>query len=133
MTESLFEGIAEAMKGLTETMNVETTEDENEIIESSECDESEEDPAGSECVCDDSVENENGETEECGEETCGEESCGGAEEPGLIESIFGFIDTMKNDEVSREVAFEEFGEMCRDSINELCDILKEFPKIFSKE
>ena len=132
MTESLFEGIAEAMKGLTETMNVEA-DDENKIIESSGSDESEEDSAGSECVCDDSVENENGETEECCEETCGEESCGGTEEPGLIESIFGFIDTMRTDEVSREVAFEEFGEMCRDSIDELCDILKEFPKIFTKD
>ena len=126
MTESLFEGIAEAMEGVTETMNVEA-EDENKIIENSGSDESEEDSAGSECICDDSAENENEETEECGEE-----SCGGAEEPGLIESIFGFIDTMRNDEVSREVAFEEFGEMCRDSINELCDILKEFPKIFEK-
>jgi len=127
MTESLFEGIAEAMEGVTETMNVEA-EDENKIIESSGIDESEEDSAGSECICDDSAENENGETEECCEETSG-----GAEEPGLIESIFNFVDTMKNDEVSREVAFEEFGEMCRDSINELCDILKEFPKIFEKE
>ena len=125
---SLFEGIAEAMEGVTEMMNVERTDDENKIIESYECDESEEDSAGSECVCDDSGEDEESETEECGEE-----SCGTAEEPGLIESIFGFIDTMRNDEVSREVAFEEFGEMCRDSINELCDILKEFPKIFSKE
>ncbi len=127
MTESLFEGIAEAMEGVTETMNVEA-EDENKIIENSGSDESEEDSAGSECICDDSGENENGETEEYGEE-----SSGGENEPGLIESIFNFIDTMKNDEVSREVAFEEFGEMCRDSINELCDILKEFPKIFSKE
>jgi len=125
---SLFEGIAEAMEGVTETMNVERTDDENNTIESSECDESEEDPAGSECVCDDSCEDEDSETEECGEE-----SSGGENEPGLIESIFNFIDTMKNDEVSREVAFEEFGEMCRDSINELCGILKEFPKIFSKE
>jgi hypothetical protein len=125
---SLFEGIAEAMEGVTETMNVERTDDENKIIESYECDESEEDPAGSECVCSESGENENGETEECGEE-----SSGGVKEPGFIESIFNFIDTMKNDEVSREVAFEEFGEMCRDSIDELCDILKEFPKIFSKE
>ncbi len=132
MTESLFEGIAEAMEGVTETMNVEA-EDENKIIESSGIDESEEDSAGSECICDDSAENEDGETEDYGEETCGEESSGGAEEPGLIESIFGFIDTMRTDEVSREVAFEEFGEMCRDSINELCDILKEFPKIFEKE
>jgi len=73
-------------------------------------------------------ENENGETEECGEETY----CT-AEEPGLIESVFNFIDTIKNDEVSREVAFEEFGEMSRDGINELCDILKEFPKIFEKD
>ena len=127
MTESLFEGIAEAVNGVTETMNVEA-ENENEIVESSGSDESEEESAGSECVCDDSAEDEDGETEECGEETCGE-----AKEPGLIESIFGFIDTMKNDEVSREIALEEFGEMCRDSINELCDILKEFPKIFSKE
>lgn len=127
MTESFFEGIAEAMNGVTETMNVEA-EDENKIIENSGSDESEEDSAGSECVCDDSGENEDGETEECGEE-----SSGGENEPGLIESIFNFIETMKNDEVSREVAFEEFGEMCRDSINELCDILKEFPKIFSKE
>lgn len=127
MTESLFEGIAEAMEGVTETMNVEA-EDENKIIESSGIDESEEDSADPECVCDDSGENEDGETEEYGEETGGQEN-----EPGLIESIFNFIDTMKNDEVSREVAFEEFGEMCRDSINELCDILKEFPKIFSKE
>ena len=127
MTESLFEGIAEAMEGVTETMNVEA-EDENKIIESSGIDESEEDSAGSECICDDSAENENGETEECGEE-----SYGAAEEPGLIESVFNFIDTIKNDEVSREIAFEEFGEMCRDSINELCDILKEFPKIFEKE
>ena len=127
MTESLFEGIAEAMEGVTETMNVEA-EDENKIIESSGSDESEEDSACSECVCDDSGENEDGETEDFGEETYGE-----AKEPGLIESIFGFIDTMRNDEVSREVAFEEFGEMCRDSINELCDILKEFPKIFEKE
>ena len=125
---SLFEGIAEAMEGVTATMNVETTDDENEIIESSGSDEAEEDPAGSECVCDDSGENEDSETEECCEETCG-----GENEPGLIESIFNFIDTMKNDEVSREVALEEFGEMCRESINELCDILKEFPKIFSKE
>lgn len=125
---SLFEGIAEAMEGVTEMMNVERTDDENKIIESYECDESEEDPADPECACDESGEDEDSETEEYGEE-----SCGGAEEPGLIESIFNFIDTMKNDEVSREVAFEEFGEMCRDSINELCDILKEFPKIFSKE
>ena len=125
---SLFEGIAEAMEGVTETMNVERTDDENNIIESSECDETAEDPAGSKCVCNDSGENEDCETEECGEETGS-----GENEPGLIESIFNFIDTMKNDEVSREVAFEEFGEMCRDSINELCDILKEFPKIFSKE
>ncbi len=125
---SLFEGIAEAMEGVTEMMNVERTDDENKIIESYECDESEEDPADPECVCDESGENEESETEECSEE-----NCGGENEPGLIESIFGFIDTMKNDEVSREVAFEEFGEMCRDSINELCDILKEFPKIFSKE
>lgn len=125
---SLFEGIAEAMEGITETMNVERTDDENKIIESYECDESEEDPADPECVCDESGENEESETEECSEE-----NCGGENEPGLIESIFNFIDTMKNDEVSREVAFEEFGEMCRDSINELCDILKEFPKIFSKE
>lgn len=125
---SLFEGIAEAMEGVTEMMNVEATDDENNTIESSECDESEEDPAGSECVCDDSGEDEDSETEECSEE-----SSGGENEPGLIESIFNFIDTMKNDEVSRDVAFEEFGEMCRDSINELCDILKEFPKIFSKE
>ncbi len=132
MTESLFEGIAEAVNGVTETMNVEA-EDENEIVESSGSDESEEESAGSECVCDVTCEDEDGETEECGEETCGEETCGGAKEPGLIESIFGFIDTMKNDEVSREVALEEFGEMCCDSINELCDILKEFPKIFSKE
>ena len=128
MTESLFEGIAEAMEGVTETMNVETTNDENEIIESSGSDEAEEDSAGFECVCCGSGENEESETEECSEETSGREN-----EPGLIESIFNFIDTMKNDEVSREVAFEEFGEMCRDSINELCDILKEFPKIFSKE
>ena len=127
MTESLFEGIAEAMNGVTETMNVEA-EDENKIIESSGSDESEEDSAGSECVCDDSGENEVGESEDYGEE-----SSGTAEEPGLIESVFNFIDTMRNDEVSREVAFEEFGEMCRDSINELCDILKEFPKIFEKE
>ena len=125
---SLFEGIAEAMEGVTEMMNVERTDDENKIIESSECDESEEDPAGSECIGDESGEDEDSETEEYGEE-----SSGGENEPGLIESIFNFIDTMKNDEVSREVAFEEFGEMCRDSINELCDILKEFPKIFSKE
>jgi len=125
---SLFEGIAEAMDGVTEMMNVEATEDENNTIESSECDESEEDPADPECACDDCGEDEESETEECGEE-----SSGGENEPGLIESIFNFIDTMKNDEVSREVAFEEFGEMCRDSINELCDILKEFPKIFSKE
>ena len=125
---SLFEGIAEAMEGVTETMNVERTDDENKIVESSECDESEEDPAGSECIGDESGENEESETEEYGEE-----SSGGENEPGLIESIFNFIDTMKNDEVSREVAFEEFGEMCRDSINELCDILKEFPKIFKKE
>ena len=129
---SLFEGIAEAMEGVTEMMNVET-DDENNTIESSESDESEEDPADPECVCDDSGENEESETEECGEETSRGETCGGENEPGLIESIFNFIDTMKNDEVSREVAFEEFGEMCRDSINELCDILKEFPKIFSKE
>ena len=127
MTESLFEGIAEAVNGVTETMNVEA-EDENEIVESSGSDESEEESAGSECVCDDSAEDEAEETEDYGEESCGE-----AKEPGLIESIFGFIDTMRNDEVSREVAFEEFGEMCRDSINELCDILKEFPKIFEKE
>jgi len=127
MTESLFEGIAGAVNGVTETMNVEA-ENENKIIESSGSDESEEESAGSECVCDDSYENEESETEECSEE-----NCGGENEPGLIESIFNFIDTMKNDEVSREVAFEEFGEMCRDSINELCDILKEFPKIFSKE
>lgn len=66
-------------------------------------------------------------------EDFGEESYSAAEEPGLIESVFNFIDTIKNDEVSREIAFEEFGEMCRDSINELCDILKEFPKIFEKE
>ena len=79
-------------------------------------------------VVPDACEGEEGETEDFGEE-----SSGTAEEPGLIESIFGFIDTMRNDEVSREVAFEEFGEMCRDSINELCDILKEFPKIFEKE
>jgi len=125
---SLFEGIAEAMEGVTETMNVERTDDENNTIESYECDESEEDPADPECVCDDSCEN-----EDCETEYFGEESSGGENEPGLIESIFNFIDTMKNDEVSREVAFEEFGEMCRDSINELCDILKEFPKIFSKE
>ncbi|MBO4441848.1 hypothetical protein J5834_06985 [bacterium] len=125
---SLFEGIAEAMEDVAEMMNVERTDDENKIIESYECDESEEDPAGSECICDDCGENEDSETEECSEE-----SSGGENEPGLIESIFNFIDTMKNDEVSREVAFEEFGEMCRDSINELCDILKEFPKIFSKE
>ena len=124
---SLFEGIAEAMEGVTEMMNVET-DDENNTIESSESDESEEDPADPECVCDDSCENEDSETEECSEE-----NCSGENEPGLIESIFNFIDMMKNDEVSREVAFEEFGEMCRDSINELCDILKEFPKIFSKE
>ena len=125
---SLFEGITEAMEGVTETMNVERTDDENEIIESSGSDESEEDSAGSESIGGDSGENEDSETEECGEETSS-----GENEPGLIESIFNFIDTMKNDEVSREVAFEEFGEMCRDSINELCDILKEFPKIFSKE
>lgn len=125
---SLFEGIAEAMEGVTEMMNVERTDDENSIIESSECDESEEDPAGSECIGGESGENEESETEEYGEE-----SSGGENEPGLIESIFNFIDTMKNDEVSREVAFEEFGEMCRDSINELCGILKEFPKIFKKE
>ena len=125
---SLFEGIAEAMEGVTETMNVETTEDGNEIIESSGSNESAADSAGSECISCDSGENEDSETEECGEETSS-----GENEPGLIESIFNFIDTMKNDEVSREVAFEEFGEMCRDSINELCDILKEFPKIFSKE
>ena len=128
MTESLFEGIAEAMEGVTEMMNVERTDDENKIIESSECDDAAEDPADSECIGDDSGENEDSETEEYGEE-----SSGGENEPGLIETIFNFIDTMKNDEVSREVAFEEFGEMCRDSINELCDILKEFPKIFSKE
>lgn len=127
MTESFFEGIAEAMEGVTETMNVEA-EDENKIIESSGSDESEEDSAGSECICNDTSENEDCETEDYGEE-----SYGAAEEPGLIESIFNFIDTMKNDEVSREVAFEEFGEMCRDGINELCDILKEFPKIFEKE
>ena len=127
MTESFFEGIAEAMNGVPETMNVEA-EDENKIIESSGSDESEEDSAGSECICDESGENENGETEDFGEETCG-----GAEEPGLIESVFNFIDTIKNDEVSREIALEEFGEMCRDGINELCDILKEFPKIFEKE
>ena len=125
---SLFEGIAEAMEGINETMNVETTDDENKIIESSGSDETAEDSAGSECIGGESGENEDSETEECGEETC----CG-ENEPGLIESIFNFIDTMKNDEVSREVAFEEFGEICRDSINELCDILKEFPKIFSKE
>ena len=125
---SLFEGIAEAMEGVSETMNVETTDDENEIIESSGCDDAAEDPAGSECVCGDSGANEESETEEYGEE-----SSGGENEPGLIETIFNFIDTMKNDEVSREVAFEEFGEMCRDGINELCDILKEFPKIFEKE
>ena len=124
---SLFEGIAEAMEGVTETMNVEA-EDENKIIESSGSDESEEDSAGSESIGGESGENEDSETEECGEE-----SSGGENEPGLIETIFNFIDTMKNDEVSREVAFEEFGEMCRDSINELCDILKEFPKIFKKE
>ena len=128
MTESLFEGIAEAMEDVSETMNVETTDDENKIIESSGSDEATKDPAGFECIGGDSSENEESKTEECGEETCG-----GENEPGLIESIFNFIDTMKNDEVSREVAFEEFGEMCRDSINELCDILKEFPKIFSKE
>ena len=116
------------MEGVTEMMNVERTDDENNTIESSGSDESEEDPAGSECVCDDSGENEDCETEECGEETGS-----GENEPGLIESIFNFIDTMKNDEVSREVAFEEFGEMCRDSINELCGILKEFPKIFKKD
>ena len=125
---SLFEGIAEAMEDVTETMNVERTDDENNTIESSGCNETAEDSADSECVCDESGEDEDSETEEYGEE-----NCGGENEPGLIESIFGFIDTMKNDEVSREVAFEEFGEMCRDSINELCDILKEFPKIFSKE
>ena len=125
---SLFEGIDEAMEGVTETMNVETTDDENKIIESSGSDEAAEDSAGSECIGGESAENEDGETEECSEE-----SSSGENEPGLIESIFNFIDTMKNDEVSREVAFEEFGEMCRDSINELCDILKEFPKIFSKE
>jgi len=125
---SLFEGIAEAMEGVTEMMNVERTDDENNTIESSECDESAEDSAGSECIGDESGEDEDSETEECSEE-----NCGGENEPGLIESIFNFIDTMKNDEVSREVAFEEFGEMCRDSINELCDILKEFPKIFSKD
>ena len=125
---SLFEGIAEAMEGINETMNVEATEDENEIIESSGSDDAAEDSAGSECIGGESGENEESKTEECGEETSS-----GENEPGLIESIFNFIDTMKNDEVSREVAFEEFGEMCRDSINELCDILKEFPKIFSKE
>ena len=125
---SLFEGIAKAMEGVTETMTVETTDDENKIIESSGSDEAAEDPAVFECISCEPAENEESETEECGEETCG-----GENEPGLIESIFNFIDTMKNDEVSREVAFEEFGEMCRDSINELCDILKEFPKIFSKE
>lgn len=79
-------------------------------------------------VVPDACENEEGETEDFGEENC----CT-AEEPGLIESVFNFIDTIKNDEVSREIAFEEFGEMCRDSIDELCDILKEFPKIFEKE
>jgi len=79
-------------------------------------------------VVPDACEGEEGETEECGEETY----CT-AEEPGLIESVFNFIDTIKNDEVSREIALEEFGEMCRDGINELCDILKEFPKIFEKE
>ncbi len=79
-------------------------------------------------VVPDACENEDGETEEYGEETSG-----GENEPGLIESIFNFIDTIKNDEVSREIAFEEFGEMCRDGIDELCDILKEFPKIFEKE
>lgn len=79
-------------------------------------------------VVPDACEGEEGETEDFGEE-----SCGAAEEPGLIESVFNFIDTIKNDEVSREIALEEFGEMCRDSINELCDILKEFPKIFEKE
>ena len=125
---SLFEGIAEAMEGINEAMNVEATEDENEIIESSGSDDAAEDSAGSECIGGESGENEESKTEECGEETSS-----GENEPGLIESIFNFIDTMKNDEVSREVAFEEFGEMCRDSINELCDILKEFPKIFSKE
>lgn len=125
---SLFEGIDEAMEGVSETMNVETTDDENEIIESSGNYEAAEDSAGSESIGGESGENEDSETEEYGEETSGREN-----EPGLIESIFNFIDTMKNDEVSREVAFEEFGEMCRDSINELCDILKEFPKIFSKE
>ena len=125
---SLFEGIAEAMESVTETMNVKTTDDENEIIESSGSDEATEDSAGSECIGGESAENEDSETEECSEETSS-----GENEPGLIESIFNFIDTMKNDEVSREVAFEEFGKMCRDSINELCDILKEFPKIFSKE
>ena len=127
MTESLFEGIAEAMEDVSETMNVETTDDGNEIIESSENDEAAEDSAGSECI------GESGENEESETEECGEESSGGENEPGLIETICNFIDTMKNDEVSREVAFEEFGEMCRDSINELCDILKEFPKIFIKE
>ena len=120
MTESLFEGI-------TETMNFETTDDENEIIESSGSDEAAEDSAVYECIGGESGENEEG------EEEYGEETSSGENEPGLIESIFNFIDTMKNDEVSREVALEEFGEMCRDSINELCDILKEFPKIFSKE
>ena len=125
---SLFEGIAEAMEDVTETMNVERTDDENNTIESSGCNETAEDPAGSECVCSESGENEDCETEECSEETGS-----GENEPGLIESIFNFIDTMKNDEVSREVAFEEFGEMCRDSINELCGILKEFPKIFKKD
>ena len=73
------------------------------------------------------------EDEEGKNEDFGTESFEGVKEPGLIESIFNFIDTMKNDEVSREVAFEEFGEMCRDSIDELCDILKEFPKIFEKD
>lgn len=73
------------------------------------------------------------EDEEGKNEDFGTESFEGVKEPGFIESIFNFIDTMKNDEVSREVAFEEFGEMCRDSIDELCDILKEFPKIFEKE
>ena len=125
---SLFEGIAEAMEDVTETMNVERTDDENNTVESYECDDAAEDPAGSESIGGESGENEESETEECGEETGN-----GENEPGLIESIFNFIDTMKNDEVSREVAFEEFGEMCRDSINELCGILKEFPKIFSKE
>ena len=57
---SLFEGIDEAMEDVTETMNVETTEDENEIIESSGSDEAEEDSAGFESIGGDS-----GETEEC--------------------------------------------------------------------